>query len=149
MWQGGMNPINDDHLNFISNSLSNNTPANMIIMLDANVDAWNGKLQITGGFSGTSTTLTLADVVSNYMGDHVLKGMSQSSATARSYDMIPELDGGGVPYADIAPKVHGGWWVIVMVTGGSAIRQPAQWGYITKVIEKYVVASGKKVKKLT
>jgi hypothetical protein len=47
MQQGGTNQTNDDHLNFISNSLSNDTPANMIIMLDANMDTWNGKLQIT------------------------------------------------------------------------------------------------------
>jgi len=40
------------------------------------------------------------------------------------------------PWADITPKVCGGWRIMVMVSCGSSIKQQGHWDYITKLFSK-------------
>jgi hypothetical protein len=126
----------DAHVDFIKKSMSDGRPANVIIVLDTHSDTFSGQLQATGGLTGVSTTLTLPDLVRTYVGDTVLQEMTRASAKARSYNIVHEVSPGVVPWADITPKVRGGWRVMVMVSCGSSVRQPVHWDYITQLFTK-------------
>lgn len=124
---------NDTHLDFIHKHMKDGRLPNMIIVLDTHSDTFSGELQATGGLTGPSTTLTLPDLVRKYVGDPILEEMRKASASARSYTLIPEIRPGVEPWADITPKVRGGWRVMVMVSCGSAVRSPAHWNYINQL----------------
>jgi hypothetical protein len=128
----------DTHTQFIHNSMSQGRPANLVIVLDTHSDAFSGQLQATGGLTGVSTTLTLPDLVRTYVGDNILEEMARASALARSYTGVHEISPGVAPWADITPRVRGGWRVMVMVACGSAVRQPVHWDYITQLFTQYV-----------
>jgi hypothetical protein len=118
---------------FVHNSMLNGRPANLIIVLDMHSDTFTGQLQATGGLTAVSTTLTLPDIVRTYVGEPLLQEMGKASAVARAYDVIHEISPGVAPWADITPKVRGGWRVMVMLSCGSAVRQPVHWDYITQL----------------
>jgi hypothetical protein len=124
------------HSDFIKKSISEGWPANLIIVLDTHSDTFTGQLQATGGLTGTSTTLSLPDLVRGYVGDGTLQEMMKASAIARSYDCLPEISPGVAPWADITPKARGGWRVMVMVACGSAVKIPMHWEYLTQLLTK-------------
>jgi hypothetical protein len=121
------------HTDFIMTSMREGRPANLVIVLDTHSDTFSGQLQATGGLTGVSTTLTLPDLIKTYVGDAVLQGMGEASRASRSYNLVHEISPGVVPWADITPKVRGGWRVMVMVSCGSAVRQQVHWDYITQL----------------
>jgi hypothetical protein len=126
----------DRHMGFIHKSMTQGRPANLVIVLDTHSDTFSGQLQATGGLTGASTTLTLTDLLRTYVGDAVFKAMADASATARAYALVPEISPGVVPWADITPKVRGGWRVMVMVSCGSAVAQQIHWDYMTQLFTK-------------
>jgi hypothetical protein len=129
----------DTHSEFIRNSMSNGRPPNLIIVLDTHSDTFSGQLQATGGLTGLSTSPILPDLVRTYVGETMLQEMAEASAVARAYNVIHEICPGVSPWADITPKVRGGWRVIVMVSSGSAVRQSVHWDYITQLFTQYVL----------
>ncbi|KAF8221747.1 hypothetical protein L208DRAFT_1382120 [Tricholoma matsutake] len=88
------------------------------------------------GGEGVSSALTLQDLVKTYVGNAMLQEMGKLSAQARSYNTIHEICPGVVPWADITPKVHGGWRIMVMVSCGSSVRRRVHWEYITQLFTK-------------
>lgn len=142
MQKGGEGVISEHeetHLNFIRKSMSDGRPANIIIVLDTHSDSFSGQLQITGGLTGVSSTLTLQDLVKTYVGNAMLQEMGKLSAQALSYNTIHEICPGVVPWADITPKVRGGWRIMVMVSCGSSVRRWVHWEYITQLFTKQVL----------
>lgn len=139
MMKGGESRVSKhagSHLDFIRKSVHESRPANLVIVLDTHSDTFSGQLQAAGGLTGQSSTLTLPDLVRTYVGDSTLQEMLQVSLVARSYNLIPEISPGVAPWADITPKVRGGWRVMVMVSCGSAVRVPMHWEYITHLFQK-------------
>jgi hypothetical protein len=134
--QGIVNKHRATHLDFIEKSMCEGRPANLVIVLDTHSDTFSGQLQATGGLTGVSTTLTLPDLVRTYVGDAILQEMRTASAVARSYNIIPQISPGVAPWANITPKVRGGWRVMVMVSCGSSVRVPMHWEYITQLFTK-------------
>jgi hypothetical protein len=124
------------HLDFIRTYRGGSQPPNIVIVLDTHSDTFSGQLQAAGGLTGVSSTRTLPDLVRTYVGDPVLREMANVSAEARSYNTIHEIRPGVLPWADVTPKVRGGWRVLVMVSCGSAVRQPIHWDYITQLFSK-------------
>jgi hypothetical protein len=123
----------DTHTSFIKKSIDEERPPNLIMVLDTHSDSFSGQLQATGGLTGTSTTLTLPTLMRMYVGDKILDEMREASRISRSYSFVHEITPGLAPWADITPKVRGGWRVMVMVSCGSAVRQPNHWEYITQL----------------
>lgn len=111
-------------------------PPNMIIVLDTHSDTFSGHLQTAGGLTGPAISVPLPDLVRTYVGDEVLREMGFASDQARSYNTIQEMSPGVAPWADITPKVRGGWRVMVMVSCGSSVRQPVHWDYITQLFTR-------------
>ncbi|KAF8230869.1 hypothetical protein L208DRAFT_1378362 [Tricholoma matsutake] len=64
--------------------------------------------------------------------------MAEASWDAQTYNTILEIGPGVLPWADITPKVCGGWWMMVMVTSGSVVRNAVNWDLFTGLISKYV-----------
>lgn len=125
----------DTHSSFIKKSIDEGRPANLIMVLDTHSDTFSGQLQATGGLTGASTSLTLPALINMYVGDRILGDMCEASKIARSYNFIHEISLGFSPWADITPRVRGGWRVMVMVSCGSAVRQPNHWDYITQLFK--------------
>ena len=123
----------DTHLDFLKKSTNDGRPANLIIVLDTHSDTFSGQLQAAGGLTGKVASLTLPDLVRTYVGDKVLQGMGKASEQARSYSVDHHIRPGVAPWADITPKVRGGWRVMAMVSCGSAVRQQVHWDYITQL----------------
>ena len=127
----------DTHMDFIRNSMTQGRPANLVIVLDTHSNIFSGQLEATGGLSGVSTTLSLADLVRTYVGDKVLQEMAKASAIAWSYNLVHEISPGVAPWVDITPKVRGGWRVMAMVACGTAVRQQLHWDY--QLFRQYVL----------
>jgi hypothetical protein len=126
----------DSQTTFLNNSIHSGRPANLIIVLDTHSNSFSGHLQAAGGLTGVSTSLTLPDLVKMYVGDFIFEEMPKASAISRSYDHIYQLSPGVAPWADITPKVRGGWRVLVMVSCGSAVKQLSHWDYITQLFRQ-------------
>ena len=124
----------DGHSNFIKKSIRESRPPNLVIVLDTHSDTFSGQLQATGGLTGVSTTMTLPDLIKTYVGEGILQEMVEAWKLARSYNIIHEVSPGLAPWADITPKVRGGWRVMIMVSCGSAVKQPNHWEYITQLL---------------
>jgi hypothetical protein len=124
------------HLDFIRKSIQEGRPTNLMIVLDTHSDTFSGQLQASGGLTGVSTTLPLSDLVRSYVGDDTLQEMVRASQVCRSYNFIPKISPGVAPWADITPKVRGGWRVMVMVSCGSSVKIPTHWEYITHLFKK-------------
>ena len=73
--EGVMMKENDTHLDFIHKHMKDGRLPNMIIILDTHSDTFSKELQATGGLTGTSTILTLLDLVRKYVGDPILEEM--------------------------------------------------------------------------
>jgi hypothetical protein len=127
------------HQNFIRKFMNDGRPANIVIVLDTHSDTFSGQLQAAGGLTGVSSTLTLPDLVRTYVGNATLQEMGKASVQARTYNTIHEIRPGVVPWADITPKVRGGWRIMVMVSCGSSVRQPVHWDQITQLFTKQVL----------
>ena len=127
----------DQHTKFLHKSLQEGRPANLIIVLDTLSDTFSSHFQATSGLTGVSTALTLPDLLRLYVGEPIFNEMTKLSTFARSYRLVPELSPGLPPSADITPKVRGGWRVMVIVSCGSAVRNPVHWNHITELLEKY------------
>jgi hypothetical protein len=134
--EGAVSKNQDSHSDFIKKSMSEGRPPNLVIVLDTHSDTFSGQLQTTGGLTGVSTTLTLNDLVRGYVGESTLQEMMRVSEIARSYNLIHEISPGITPWADISPKVRGGWRVMVMVSCGSSVRIPMHWEYISQLFKK-------------
>jgi hypothetical protein len=128
----------DTQSQFLHNSFSNSQPPNLIIVLDTHSDPFSGQLQATGS-AGLSPILSLPDLLRTYVGDALLQEMARASAFARAYNILHEISPGVAPWADITPKVRGGWRVMVMISGGSAVRHPDHWEFITQLLTQYVL----------
>ena len=124
------------HQDFIKKAMGNGQPANVIVVLDTHSDTFSGQLQATGGLTGVKTSLTLPDLLRTYVRDVLLQEMAKASVQARSYNTIPEIRPGVLPWADITPKVCGGWRIMVMVSCGSSVTQPIHWDYITQLFSR-------------
>lgn len=127
---------NDSHTDFLNKAMRQGRPANLVVVLDTHADTFTGQLQTTGGLTGVATTLSLPDLVRTYVGDTILQEMAKASVVARSYNLVHEISPGVAPWADITPKVRGGWRVMVMAACGSAVRQPLHWEYITALFQQ-------------
>ena len=103
-------------------------------MLDTHSDTFSSQLQATGGLTGAGTFLALPDLVRGYVGDDTLHEMQKASGVARGYHFVHEISPGVTPFADIMPKVRGGWRVMVMVSCGSSVRIPTHWNYISQLL---------------
>ena len=134
--EGTVTKHQDPHSSFLKKSIRDGIPANLIIIIDTHSDTFSGQLQATGGLTGVSTTLSLPDLVSMYVGESILQEMVAASLLARGYNDILEISTGLTPWADITPKARGGWRVLVMVSCGSAVRQPYHWEYITQLFRR-------------
>jgi hypothetical protein len=134
--QGAVSKHQDSHSDFIKKSLSEGRPPNLVIVLDTHSDTFSGQLQASGGLTTAGITMNLTDLVRGYVGDSTLQEMMTVSEVARSYKIIHEISPGIQPWADITPKVRGGWRVMVMVSCGSAVRIPMHWEYITHLFRK-------------
>lgn len=130
------NKHTDTHLDFIKKSLDQGRPTNLIIVLDTHSDTFTGQLQVAGGLTGINISSTLPELVRNYVGNDTLQEMVNVSQVSRSYDFIPEISPGVAPWANITPKVRGGWRVLVMVSCGSSVRIPMHWEYISFLFSK-------------
>jgi hypothetical protein len=133
--EGTVVMLRNGHTNFVKNSIDEGRPANLIIVVDANSDTFSGQLEATGGLTGENTTLTLPDLVENYVGESILQETLKASTYARAYSTVHEISPGHAPWADITPRVRGGWRVMVMVSCGSAVRQRNHWKYITELFQ--------------
>jgi hypothetical protein len=123
----------DQHIDFINKSMCDSRPCNLIVVLDTHSDTFSGQLQATGGLTGVGTFLSLPDLVRGYVGDGTLREMQKASEFARGYEVVHEISPGVTPWADITPKVRGGWRVMVMVSCGSSVRAPMHWEYISQL----------------
>ena len=123
----------DVHIDFINKSMSEGCPCNLIIVLDTHSDTFSGQLQATGGLTSAGTFLSLPDLVRGYVGEGTLRAMQEVSGFARGYNIVHEVSPGVKPWADITPKVRGGWRVMVMVSCGSAVKAPMHWEYISQL----------------
>jgi hypothetical protein len=126
----------DQHVDFINKSMLEGRPCNLIVVLDTHSNTFSGQLQASGGLTGAGTFMSLPDLVLGYVGDVTLKEMQKASEYARRYNLVLEVSPGVTPWADITPKVRGGWRVMVMVSCGSSVRAPMHWEYISQLFSK-------------
>ena len=129
--EGAFAKLRESQANFVKKSINDGKPANLIIVLDTRSNTFSGQLQAAGGLTG----VTLPDLIRTYVGDDILQETLKASNYARCYSFVPEISPGIAPWADITPKVRGGWRVMVMVTCGSVVRQPSHWKYITQLFQ--------------
>ena len=111
-------------------------PSNLIIVLDTHSDTFTGQLQVAGGLTGESTTLTFPDLVKGYVGVETLQEMASTSQAVQSSSLVLEVSLGVTPWGNITPKVCGGWRVLIMVSCCLSVEIPMHWEYITLLFEK-------------
>ena len=133
---GRVSKNTNTQLDFIRRSTNEGRPSNLIIVLDTHSDTFTGQLQVSGGLTGVSTTLTLPDLVKGYVGVDTLEEMASASEAARNSSLVLEVSPGVTPWGNITPKVRGGWRVLIMVSCGSAVKIPMHWEYITHLFQK-------------
>ena len=133
---GRVSKNTNTQLDFIRRSTNEGRPSNLIIVLDTHSDTFTGQLQVAGGLTGVSTTLTLPDLVKGYVGVETLEEMASASEAAQSSSLVLEVSPEVTPWGNITPKVRGGWTVLIMVSCGSAVKIPMHWEYITHLFEK-------------
>ena len=133
---GRVSKNTNTQLDFIRKSTNEGRPSNLIIILDTHSNTFTGQLQVAGGLTGESTTLTLPHLVKSYVVVETLQEMASASQAARSSSLVLEVSPGVTPWGNITPKVRGGWRVLIMVSCGSSVKIPMHWEYITQLFKK-------------
>lgn len=129
---GNIQGSQDSH-NFLLAARELEMPGNTIVLLDSHSDPYTGDLQVSkkpGGFDGIS------DLLNNCIGEAVTREMLHASSMAQGWKREVRLKSGKKPWADLSPRVRGGWRVLIILACGSTVTVRDAWVKLKDLIEQ-------------